>query len=464
MSRFQSVYDKAPYVVQSFLLNLYALGIHRERYGKPFTLAFEELQKTQWFSPDQIHQYQTERLQVLVRHAYDTVPFYRKRFDEHGVSPEDIKNLCDISRLPILTREDVRSAGDMLISSRYSKSKLIHGHTSGTTGSPLSCYWDKQTCVYNNAADWRQKMWAGLQYGDGIALFLGRTIVPTNKTSPPLWQHDRVHNMLWMSSFHLSEKYLPYHLEKLRSFQPAAIEGYPSTTFILARYLKKIGQKLPLKAVLTSSETLMPHQRELIEDSFEAPVFDLYGMAERVAFASQCAEAHEYHLNFELALNEVVDNNGLPVEQGKEGYLVGTSLLNFGMPFIRYKSSDITAIDSGQCSCGRFMPRFKGITTKDEDIVVTPEGKLVSSSVLTHPFKPLEAIQESQIIQEKIDLLHIKIVRSQNYKDSDSEHLINALHERVGTNMKIELEFVEAIPRTKSGKFRWVISKVPLPL
>ena len=123
--------------MQNILLNIYALGIHRERYGKPFALAFEELQKTQWFSPDQICQYQFERLKAVVKHAYDTVPFYRNRYDEYGVRPEDIRELSDISRLPILTREDVRSAGDALISSRYPKSKLIHGHTSGTTGSPL---------------------------------------------------------------------------------------------------------------------------------------------------------------------------------------------------------------------------------------------------------------------------------------------------------------------------------------
>ncbi|WP_291323121.1 hypothetical protein [Desulfonatronospira sp.] len=464
MGRLQSLYNKAPYGVQSVLLNLYALGIHRERYGRPFARALEELKKTQWYSPDQIHQYQLERLQALIKHAYDTVPFYGKRFAEHGVRPEEIKDLEDISKLPVLTCEDVRTAGEELISSKYPKSKLIHGHTSGTTGSPLSCYWDKQTCVYNNAVDWRQKLWGGVKYGDGIALLLGRTIVPTNKTTPPFWQHDRIHNMLWMSSFHLSEEYLTHFFKKLNQYRPAGIEGYPSTVYILARYLKKIGQKFPVKAVFTSSETLLPLQRELIEEHFQAPVFDFYGMAERVAFAGHCPEAHEYHLSFEFALNETIDNDGNPVEPGKEGYLVGTSLLNFGMPFIRYKTSDVTAINTEQCNCGRHMPRFTGVTTKDEDIVVTPEGKLISSSVLTHPFKPLDAVQESQIIQEKIDLLRIKIVPREDYTEKDSAHLIAALSQRVGLSMRIELEFVENIPRTKAGKFRWVISKVPLPL
>ena len=464
MSKQQNIYDSAPNWLQNLMLNAYALRIHKERYGKPFNDAMAELLETQWYTPKQIFDYQSTRLKKLVRHAYSTVPFYRDHYKKNGVHPDEINSVDDISKLPLITREDVRIAEDKLLSSAYCKNKLIHGHTSGTTGSPLSFYWDKQTCVYNNAVDWRQKAWAGINYGEKIALLLGRTIVPTSKTKPPFWQLDRIHNTLWMSSFHLSEQFLPHFLKKLRQYKPAAIEGYPSTVFILARYLKSIGETLPVKAVFTSSETLLPLQRSIIEDRFQAPVYDFFGMAERVAFATQCAEAHEYHLNFENAINEVVDTEGKTLAEGEEGYLVGTSLLNYGMPFIRYKTSDITTINTEQCSCGRFMHRFKGVTTKDEDIVVTPEGKLVSSSVLTHPFKPLDAVQESQIIQEETDLLRIKIVRRSEYSEEDSNHLTSALRERVGPKMRIELEFVDSIPRTKAGKFRWVISKVPLPL
>jgi phenylacetate-CoA ligase len=462
MSAFISMYSRSPYWLQNLFLNAYAAKIHRERYGKPFKNTLEQIIKTEWFSPEQIYEYQGSRLKRIVRHAYETVPFYREHYQKHGVGPEDIKELRDISKLPLLTREDVKAAGDDLISAKYPVRKLFHGHTSGTTGSPLSFYWDKQTCVYTNAVDWRQKLWGGVRYGDRLALFLGRTIVPTNKTTPPFWQYDRIHNMLWMSSFHLSESYLPFYFKKLKSFRPTAIEGYPSTVYILARYLKQTGQTLPVKAVFTSSETLLPLQRALIEERFEAKVFDFFGMAERVAFATQCAEAQEYHLNFEYAVNEVVGSDGRPMKEGDEGYLVGTSLLNYGMPFIRYKTNDITAINNGKCICGRHMPRFKGVTTKDEDIVVTPEGKHVSSSVLTHPFKPLDKVQESQIIQEEIDLLRIKIIRREGFSESDSAHLITALRERVGPSMRIELEFVTEIPRTKAGKFRWVISKIPL--
>jgi phenylacetate-CoA ligase len=464
MAAAQQIYDRAPYWLQHLLLNSHALRIHLERYGTSFRHASEELQKTQWFPPDKIQRYQTKRLRDLISHAYQTVPFYRELYDKHGVRPEDFRGIEDLSKFPIITREDVRTSGESLISSEFRKRDLIHGHTSGTTGSPLSFFWDKTTCVYTNAVDWRQKEWAGVRYGDRIAMFLGRTIVPTDKTSPPFWHEDRIHRMLWMSSFHLSEQFLPHYLHKLNGYRPAAVEGYPSTIYILARYLKSVNKTLPVKAVFTSSETLLPIQRSIIEERFEAPVFDFFGMAERVAFATQCPEAHAYHLNFEYAVNEIVDAEGNAVADEREGYLVGTSLLNYGMPFIRYKTTDISAITTGQCSCGRHMPRLRGITTKDEDIVVTPEGKLVSSSVLTHPFKPLDSVLESQIIQEEPGRLQVRIVRRSDFSDKDSAHLISALRARVGPTMHIELQFVDNIPRTKTGKFRWVISKVPLPL
>jgi phenylacetate-CoA ligase len=460
----QQLYSKVPYWLQGVLLNAYALRVHRERYGLPFTKALNDLRKTEWFDQGKIQDYQFSRVRALLEHAYTTVPFYRKLYDEHGVGPKDVVSLEDLRRLPLVTREDIREAGTSLISSKYKVRNLTHGHTSGTTGSPLSFYWDKQTCVYTNAVDWRQKEWGGVLYGERIALLLGRTVVPTGKSDPPFWHEDKLHKMLWMSSFHLAENFLPHYLAKLREYRPAAVEGYPSTVYVLARYLKSIGQTLPVKAVFTSSETLLPFQRELIEERFVAPVFDFFGMAERVAFATQCAEAHAYHLNFEYAFNEIVDSAGKPVAPGENGYLVGTSLLNFGMPFIRYKSSDVSAIQGGQCACGRFMPRLQGVTTKDEDIVVTPEGKLLSSSVLTHPFKPLDSVEESQLIQENTHLLLVKVVRRPNFTEQDSAHLVTALRERLGPTMRIEIQFVDRIPRTAAGKFRWVISKVELPI
>jgi len=96
--------------------------------------------------------------------------------------------------------------------------------------------------------------------------------------------------------------------------------------------------------------------------------------------------------------------------------------------------------------------------------VVTKDGRFISPSVLTHPFKPLHSIKLSQIVQEEPDRVVVKIVPDERFSDADAAQLRSALQQRLGAEMRLEIQVVESIPRTATGKFRWVISKVPLPL
>jgi phenylacetate-CoA ligase len=461
---FQKLYSQSPVFVQTLAFNAYALRIHKERYGEKYDRVRRELGETQYYSRERMEEYQNRRLVQLVQHAYQTVPYYRDLFDRHGLTSKDIQSKDDIHKIPVLTRDAVRSNRNRLISDKYRPQDLVHGHTSGTTGSPLDFFWDINTCVYTNGVDWRQKNWAGINYGDRIAVLLGRTIVPIDSKRPPFWRMNYLHNQLWLSSFHLREESLHYYVEKLKSYRPAAIEGYPSTVYILARYLLSRNLTLPVKAVLTSSETLYPVQRAAMEAAFGCKVFDFYGLAERVVFATECDQHTGRHLNFEYGLVEIVDDKNRQLPAGRSGFVVSTSLQNFGMPFIRYRTSDVTSIKFRTCTCGREMPLMEEVTTKAEDIVVTPDGRMISPSVLTHPFKPLDTIEKSQILQEDIDRLVIRIVRRPGYTDSDTEKLLHAFRERIGPDVRVDVEFVDDIPRTSSGKFRWVISTVPLPI
>ncbi len=140
--------------------------------------------------------------------------------------------------------------------------------------------------------------------------------------------------------------------------------------------------------------------------------------------------------------------------------MVGTSLHNLGMPMIRYMTNDISSLKERCCQCGRSLPVMDAVTTKHEDIILTPDGRWISPSVLTHPFKPLKNIVESQIVQEEPGLLVVKIVRGPSYCEADSSQLVEGLKERVGNSVQVQLDFVGRIPRESSGKFRWVISKI----
>lgn len=457
----QDFYNNSPYFIQRLLLNLYATKIHQERYGNKFKSIFSGLEKTQNFMKDQIIEYQTNKFISIIKHAYQTVPYYKKLFDQHGINQTDIQSLDDAKKIPLLTKDDIKNNLNELISSKFTRKKLVMGATSGTTGTPLKVLWDQNTCVYTNAVDWRQKSWASVYYGDKIAQLLGRPIVSPKKTKKPFWQIDHIHKQLWMSSFHLSDENIIHYVDKLSSYKPVAIEGYPSTLYILAEYLNRNNIVLPMKAAFSSSETLLPFQKEEIMRAFSCNLFDFYGLAERVIFATECEFHDGKHLNFEYGYTEIVDDVGHNVENGENGYLVSTSLQNYGMPLIRYKTTDITQFKSGTCKCGCHMPRIENITTKAEDIVVTPEGKMISASILTHPFKMVNGITKSQIIQEQTNHIILKLVTDDRYNKNEENSLLENIRYRVGANIDISIERVNDIPRTKSGKYRWVISKVP---
>lgn len=456
----QKFYNAAPQSIQTLILNGYALKIHRERYGRDFMKACHELSRTQYFGKQEIENYQNALIKKLIAHSYESVPFYREQFQSRGLRPKDVETVDDLKKLPILTKEMVKKNTMRLISTRHRRRNLVRGHTSGTTGSPLDVCWDKNTCVYTNAVDWRQKNWAGVRYRDRIALVLGRTVVPVAETRPPFWRMNFLHNQLWLSAFHMNDANLIHYIAKLERFRPAALEGYPSTMYILARYLTSKGRMIPMKAVFTSSETLYPVQRECIESAFNCRVFDFYGLAERVVFASECEVHSGHHLNFEYGVTEIVDKEGNRVPDGTPGFVVSTGLRNYGMPLIRYRTSDRSSIIQGDCSCGRSMPRIEDVTTKAEDIIVRPDGRLISPSVLTHPFKPMHNLEKSQVIQEDLHNIVIKIVRGPGYREADTVALLASFRERVGGDITVRVEYVDDIPSTAAGKYRWVISHV----
>jgi len=290
----------------------------------------------------------------------------------------------------------------------------------------------------------------------------GNVIVPLEQRDPPFWRRNRWHNQLLLSSFHLSRANLPSYFDELKRFRPVAIDGYPSTLYVLAKYLEGCGTVFPLKAAISSSETLFDFQRDLIEERFACRVFDYYALAERVAFSHECDRHEGHHLAMEYAVTEVVGEDGGRVPRGCTGRLVGTSLHNMAMPLIRYVTTDMTAIREQSCSCGRGLELMDDVTTKAEDLLTLKDGRLISPSVLTHPFKPLDCIEGSQIIQEEPDRVTIRIVPRPEYTDGHTRRLVADLGERLGAGVRIDVEMVERLEPSASGKFKWVMSRVPL--
>lgn len=455
----ESIYRRSPGWLQTVLMNAHALRIEWHRYGTPYRRATGELMRSERWTLERMRAYQDEQVRRLVSWAYARSPFYRQAWDAVGVGPNDVRGAADLAHLPIIDKAVVREHEPDLMTARPQRGWL-NGHTSGTTGSPLSVWYDRETCIMTNAADRRQKRWAGMDDGDWLGLFLGRVVVPLESTEGPFWRANRVQRQVWFSSFHLGDEYLPQFVREIRRRGLRFLEGYPSTMYILARFLERHGETLPMHAVFTSSETLLQVQRETIEAAFECRVFDFFGHAERVAFATECEFHSGKHLAEEFGFVEVTDAAGRAMPEGDPGYLVGTTLHNTAMPLIRYRTTDITAIVPGPCQCGRTLRRIRDVTTKAEDVVVTPDGRVISPSILTHPFKPLTQVLKSQIVQDRLDRVIVKIVPSSDFGAAERTHLVRELEARLGSGVDIDIELVADIPPEKSGKYRWVISRV----
>jgi phenylacetate-CoA ligase len=458
-----TLYRRSPIWAQNLFLNAYAFQLARYRQGTAYRAMLARLLESQWSSREQLDAYRDERIRAVVRTAFERSTFYRRLFRDAGLTPDDIRGAQDLSKLPLLTKDVVRSHGAELLTANGPARDWRHGHTSGTTGSPLSLWYDRMTCVVNDAADRRQKLWGGMKDGDWIGVLLGRVIVPIDEEHPPFWRVNRVHRQIWFSSFHMKEENLDLFVAEMRHRRLRFLEGYPSTLFILAQHLIRRGQELPMTAVFTSSETLHAVQRETIEAAFGCRPYDFYGHAERAIFATECEHHDGKHLAEEYGYTEVVDGEGRAVPDGEPGYLVGTSLHNMAMPMIRYRAGDVSRILREPCACGRTLRRIAGVTTKAEDIIVTPDGRMISPSVLTHPFKPFPQILKSQLVQDRYDHVLVKIVPSNDFTPGDQQVLISEIAMRLGPGVKVDVQLVDDIPAEASGKFRWIISRVRHP-
>jgi phenylacetate-CoA ligase len=177
-------------------------------------------------------------------------------------------------------------------------------------------------------------------------------------------------------------------------------------------------------------------------------------------FSVECDRHEGHHLCEEYGITEFVDDEGQDVPDGTEGFMVGTTLHNLGMPLIRYRTTDRGARKADTCSCGRGLPLMEDVTTKAEDVLRLRDGRLISPSVLTHPFKPLDSIEGSQLVQTALDRLLVRIVPGGRFNEADHAHLVRELKARLGADMRIDVEIVDELPRTSRGKFKWVINEL----
>jgi phenylacetate-CoA ligase len=454
----EDIYRHSPIFIQNMLCSIYGFKLYRERYGSPWKEYYKHLMNTQYSTEEEIKRIQLYSFKKILLHAIEYVPHYQNVLKNMKSDIEILNSFAVIKELPILEKSLLREIPQLFISNYYNKHNLMQINTSGTTGSPLTIYVTPKARKMNYAFFARSKYWAGITGFEKSITLAGRTIVPVSQKKPPYWRKNIIFSNTLFSSYHISEDSLKHYLKKIQEIQPVFIDSYPSSIATIAKYvIDNSICDMKVKAIITSAETLLDHQREIIERAFGCKVYDQYGSAEQVVFACQC-EKGSYHINPEYGYIEILDNNNNPVKNGEMGEIVCTGFTNDAMPFIRYKIGDMGILSNKKCECGRNFPILEKIYGRRDDILITPEGRYIGR--LDPIFKGLRTIQECQIIQDSNYDLTLNIVKGSYFKESEIDILKYELRKRVGSDLNISIIYKDFIPRTSSGKFRAVISKV----
>jgi phenylacetate-CoA ligase len=462
MTLAKQVYDSSPVWLQNLMVSMQGLIFNHRRWDVELGRSLlSQLMKSQWWSEDQFHDYQTERLRERIKFAATNVPYYQELFQKEGIDYKTIRHLENLRNIPFVEKKTIMSRPHDFLAGGRPLRRWTKFFTSGTTGSPMTVYCSRESFTRIWSFVFRLREWAGLE--DPIfprrVQLTGRDIIPAKKTGDTniYWRRNLPGNAMLMSTSHLSPETVPTYADAIKRFGPALIDSYPSAILILARVGKALGLDLPQpRAIITSAETLYEAERLEVGTSFGCRVFNQYASTDTGAFISTC-ECGNLHINPEFGVCEILNSDGMPAKSGEEGEIVATTFCNTEMVLLRYRIGDQAVRGPiERCPCGRAMERVEKITGRVDDILFIPDRGFVGR--LDPVFKGLTNIYETQIVHESLNSLRLLLAPAPGYNDEIEAELIHNLRKKVGDTVSIEVEKAPAIPRGPNGKFRSVIT------
>ena len=425
-----------------------------------FYPTYKRLVENQWKSYDELKKEQEKKLRDMINFCYKEVPYYHKLFKELKLSLDDIKKLEDLEKLPVLTKEIIKQNWEDFKPVNLNKMQYYEGTTGGSTGTPFKYRLYKFDRFLGRALLYRGWVYRGYELGDKMIFLGGSSLAVGTKSNLVTRVHEVARNIRKLSSFDMGEKEMREYANIFNSFKPKFIRGYASSIYFFSKWLEENNIEIhqPL-AVFTTAEKLHPNMRKKIEEVFGCDGYDGYGLNDGGVSAYECSEHCGLHIDTERSIMEVVDNGGHQLGKG-EGEILATSLFNFAMPFIRYDTGDLGYIIDDVCSCGRGYKLLKELVGRSVDFLITPEGKNIHGWFFLYIFwEYSKGIKEYQVIQEKLDKIVIKIVPEGGFDEKQLDKIREIIKKR-SEGWNVEFKFVDAIDRTRAGKYKFIINKI----
>lgn len=404
------------------------------------------LEQSQWWPAERLLSFQLLQAQSVLRHARQTTSYYGGILSGFDFScPPDLTRWMEI---PLLTRNDIQSAGDALRSRNLPSShgKVFTTQTSGSTGQNVIVHGTDLTHHFWNALTIREHFWHNRSLEGSHAIIRVFENAPEAGQINPDW--GAPFNLVWHtgpSAMLNLVTDVSVQVEWLKRINPSYLLTYPSNLSALLELFDGKGSRLPaLSQVRTIGETLTPEIREACRRVLNVPIVDIYSSQEAGYIALQCPEGNCYHIQAENLLVEILDDEDLPCIPGETGQVVITTLHNFAAPLIRYVIGDYAEV-AEPCQCGRGLPSVKRILGRRRNLITLPNGKRFWPLFGIKKIRHIVPVRQYQVIQTALDLLEVRLVTETPVTREQEEQLKKVICDAVGYPMNISFVYLDSI-------------------
>lgn len=458
--KLKKLYTQSP----SWLQRAYAAIPYSLRAGRVYRETRALIAETDFLTASRLEELQQEQLWKLLRFAQEHVPYYRDQLRRIGLLTQSDSLRTRFSDLPLLTKQALQESPERFQASGGIGEATYQDNTGGSSGTPFSFL--KSNRMYPIEQAYMLAQWERVGYHPSARKLTlrGRTFSGRDKSSR--WSYNPIYSELAISTYHLDPETIAESAKQVRAFSPQFIHGYPSA---IVRYLKGLldaGLRPPedIRAVLCGSEPVYAYQRDFITSTLGCRTYSWYGQSECVLLAGECEDSEDYHAFPLYGLLELIDDDGQPiVEPGIEGEIVGTSLNNLAMPFIRYRTGDRGILAPvGPCRCGREHPRLTRVTGRIQHFIYTRRETAVpvTAFVFGQHFQAFQRICAMQLQQDEPGRLLIRIVRGRGYSETDERELRDKMQRSVDDDLYVDFEYCDRLPTNAAGKTEFVIQRV----
>jgi phenylacetate-CoA ligase len=421
--------------------------------GSKIPKYLKEIKKIDKFSLEEKEQYQKDKLEKILLHAWKNVPYYTKVLTKTGVVKDNKVNLKNFHKIPILTKEIIRKEGKNLYSKDYQKRGFYKNTSGGSTGEPISLIQDRHYSEWNTAT----KLYF---FNDMFNKAIGEPEVNLWGSENDIYKNsknikDKIINFLYhrtfLNSFLVEEETLDQFVHIINNIRPVSFWTYVESLDLLAKHIKKNNLKIHFpKFIISTAGNLHSEIRKNAEIIFHCPVYNQYGSREVGAIGIECQTKSGMHEFFWMNYLEVIDNN-----------IIVTSLNNYSMPLIRYEIGD-TGIKAKncKCKCGRETLFFEKVLGRSISHFKTPKGEVIHGQYFIHQFYFRDWIKKFRLVQEDYDLITCYIVLEDNPLKKDMDEIEQRIKLLMGKKCRIQWKFVKKINPFKNGKYLYTISKL----